>query len=167
MDSPKPPVRRPSARQAREQLRQLTAMIEAQAAIGWALILVIVALLGVIYLNQTSHIATVGSQVQRLQFNLTEIKRQNNELERHIAQAQTFVYLQDEANRLGFSQAQPTDIEYIIIPNYPGTVDESQLTSSIVAETAVLPSYPDTIGEALYVAIKSQINSLMQGEASE
>ncbi|MFO7539320.1 MAG: hypothetical protein R6X32_14870 [Chloroflexota bacterium] len=168
INSSKPPVRRPSARQARERIRQLGALVEAQAALGWGLILVLIALLGVIYLNQTSRIATVGSRVHQLQYNLNELKRQNGELERLIAEAQALPSVQSEAQRLGFSQAQPADIEYIIVPNYPvpGAVDELTLGVHEV-ETAVLPQPPATLTEALHLALTERVNSLMQGEARE
>jgi cell division protein FtsL len=166
MESPKPPTRRPSARQTRERIRQLGALVEAQAALGWGLILVLVALLGVIYLNQTSRIATVGSRVQNLQYNLSELRRQNGELERQIAEAQSLTHLQREAERLGFSQAQPGDIEYLIIPEYPaaGAVEEWR---SGGGETAVLSPPPATLAEALHLAFKQRINNLMRGEARE
>jgi cell division protein FtsB len=164
--SSNPPTRRPSARQARERLRQLGSLIEAQAALGWAVILVLIALLGVIYLNQTSRIATVGRQVQMLQFELSELRRDNRELERHIAEAQSLPHLQQEAARLGFSQAQPEDIEYIIVPNYLVSAEVDGLNVSL-GETAVTPQPPATIVEALQLAFQQRLNNLMQGEARE
>jgi cell division protein FtsB len=168
MDSAKPPARRPSARQARQRLRQLGALIEAQAALGWGLILVLIALLGVIYLNQTSNIATVGHRVQVLQGELNKLKLENGELERQIAAAQTLPHLQSEAARLGFFQAQPDEIEYIIVPNYPaeGDVNEVGIRSS-AGQTAVLTPPPATLSEALQLALMERINRLIQGEARE
>jgi cell division protein FtsB len=167
-DSSKPPARRPSARQARERLRQLGALIEAQAALGWGLILLLMALLGVIYLNQTSRIATVGHRVQVLQRDLNRLKLENSDLERQIAAAQTLPHLQREAARLGYSQAEPDEIEYIIVPNYPagGEVSEVGIGGS-GGETAVLAPPPATLSEALQLALMERINRLMQGEARE
>ena len=107
------------ARQTREQLKRLNALTEAQAALGWGVILVLAALLGTVYVSQASRIASVGRQVQILQNELTELKRQNNDLERDIAAAQALDRLQAEAVRLGFVEADPDDIEYIIVPDYP------------------------------------------------
>ncbi len=163
--STKAPARRPSARQTRERLRQLGSLIEAQAALGWAVILVLVALLGVIYLNQTSQTASVGRQVQLLQFKLSELKRENRELERLIAEAQSLPKLQAEAARLGFSQARPDDIEYIIVPDYLVSVEAIQMDQGAVETAVVVP--PDTILEALQLALQQRFNSLVQGEARE
>ncbi len=71
-----------SSRHTRELGRKLSKLTEVQAAIGWGLILLVIALLGVIYLNQSSRIATVGRRVQTLQYDLGEIQRENADLER-------------------------------------------------------------------------------------
>ena len=55
------------ARQTREQLKRLNALTEAQAALGWGVILLLAALLGTVYVSQASRIATVGRRVQILQ----------------------------------------------------------------------------------------------------
>ena len=54
---------RPKPRQARELARRLGLLTEAQAAAGWGVIVVMGALLGAIYLNQASKIATIGRRV--------------------------------------------------------------------------------------------------------
>ncbi len=54
-----------NARQrAAEALKKLPWLTEAQAALGWGIILILIALLGAIYLSQTSRIAIVGRLVQ-------------------------------------------------------------------------------------------------------
>ncbi|MEM7333372.1 MAG: hypothetical protein AAF490_14875 [Chloroflexota bacterium] len=153
------------SRQSREQARRLSWLTEAQAAIGWGIILFIAALLGAIYVRQASRIATIGRRVQVKQIDLVELKRDNSTLEQGIAEAQSLDRLQSEAIRLGFVQADPEDIEYIVVPEYP---PES-------AETAVaLPTsppqsdpLPETIGEALWLSVRNNMSGLVQGEARE
>lgn len=164
--SSKSPARRPSARQARQRLRELAALVEAQAALGWVLILLLFALLGVLYLNQVSRTAGVGWQMQVLQRDLGDLKRENRELERQIAEAQSLTHLQREADRLGFSQAQPADIEYIVVPNYLVTTELAQ-TGMAEMETAVVPAPAATLTEALQLMVQQRLNSLITGEASE
>ena len=53
-----------TTRQKREQLKRLGWLTEAQAVLGWGVILILVALVGAIYLNQASRIASVGRRVQ-------------------------------------------------------------------------------------------------------
>ena len=66
-----------SMRQKREKVKRLNWLTEAQAAIGWGIILVLVAVLGTIYLNQASHIAVTGRRVQMMQNELDTLKRDN------------------------------------------------------------------------------------------
>ncbi len=149
-------------RRKRDQFKQLKQLTEAQAVLGWGVILLLAALLGAIYLNQTSKIAAVGRRVQALQEDLEDLKRENGTLERQIAEAQSLERLQQEALRLGFKQARPDDIEYIIVPDYP-------------VATAVSPSPPEpplaappeTISEVIWLALQKSVSRLVYGEASE
>lgn len=148
----------------REQAKRLSWLTEAQAALGWGLILILAALLGAIYLGQTSRIAGVGRRVQLLQDELEAIKRENNALEREISEAQSLQRLRQEAVRLGFVPAQPEDIDYIVVPNYP--IDEKEIR--VAATPIPTPAKPpETMSDALWLTFKTRINDLMQGEASE
>lgn len=142
------------------RVRQLIRLTEAQAVLGWAVLLVLAALLGAIYLHQTSRIAATGRHVQRLQAQLKDLQRQNVLLERDIAKAQSLERLQTEALRLGFQRARPDDIEYIIVPNYPLPGE----TPAPAAPPAVEPI--DTIGEALWLAVRDSVIALVRGESS-
>ncbi|MCP4424470.1 MAG: hypothetical protein GY803_08270 [Chloroflexi bacterium] len=161
----------PSTRRKRKQFKQFQRLTEAQAALGWGVILILAALLGSIYLSQTSRIAAVGRRVQDLQERLDDLKRENGVLERQIAEAQSLERLQQEAVRLGFVQAGPNDIEYIIVPDYPAeeTAVPVPITSDVpspdILSPAVLP--PDTMSEVLWLALQNSVSSLIYGEAGE
>lgn len=154
---------RRSTRRTREQAKRLKQLTEAQAALGWGVILIMVALLGVIYLNQASGIAAIGRRVQSLQGNLENLKRENAVLERDIAEAQSLERLQQEALRLGFIQSRPDDIEYIVVPNYPAEAS----TLELVAESTGKTPPPETMGEVLWLALKARVGNMIYGEASE
>ncbi|MCA9969310.1 MAG: hypothetical protein KC425_03795 [Anaerolineales bacterium] len=154
--------KRQSARQARERSRRLGWLTEAQAALGWGIILILAALLGVIYLSQTSRIATVGRRVQFLQEELDALRRQNAALERQIAEAQSLEYLQAEAQHLGFGEANPEAIEYLIVPDYPQAPSEPMLPAATPQ-----PPPAKTMGEALWLAVRGSVTDLMRGEAQE
>lgn len=151
-------------RQARELARRLGLLTQAQAATGWAVILILGALLGVIYLNQASKIAAIGRHVQRVQADLDEVKRTNAELERQIAEAQALDRLEAEARRLGFVPAAPGDIEYIVIPNYPTepAVERAEPTGPLVQ-----PEPPASMWEAIVLAVRDLGIDLTRGEANE
>lgn len=156
------PERGGSAVRWRGELRRQLKIYEAQAALGWAVILVLMTLIGTIYLIQASHVAETGRRVQLLQINLGDLKRQNATLERSIAEGQALDQLQTAARQLGFVVALPEDIEYVIVPNYP---------SEIVAEatpTAVVTAEPiEHIEEALWLVVRANITNLTRGESSE
>ena len=154
------------ARQTREQIKRLQALTEAQAALGWGVILVLAALLGTIYVSQASRIASVGRRVQLLQNELTELKRQNNELERDIAAAQALDRLQAEAIRLGFVEADPNDIEYIIVPDYPAAEEAPDPLETLPGPTAVPPP-AETVREAIWLYLRGRLGDFIRGEARE
>lgn len=158
------PEEKQRPRQARELARRLGLLTQAQAAAGWGVIIILGALLGAIYLNQTSKIATIGRRVQREQGALDEVKRQNADLERLIAEGQALERLNAEAIRLGFVPSTPADIDYIVIPNYP-----SEPAPESIEETSIEPppAVPDTLWEAVALAIRDLGIDLTRGEASE
>ena len=143
-------------------MKRLGQLTEAQAALGWGIALVLIALLGTIYLRQTSQIATLGRQVQLLQFELNDVRRENGEIEQQIAEGQSLARLQAEAARMGFVLANADDIDYIIVQNYP----ETAVTPEPVA-TISPAEYPSTMTEAILWTIQSSVTSLERGEARE
>ncbi len=151
-----------SSRQRREDVKRLGQLTEAQAALGWGIALVLIALLGTIYLRQTSQIATLGREVQLLQINLDNVRRENGEIERKIAEGQSLERLQAEAARMGFVPAGADDIDYIIVENYPETAVISEPIATI---TPV--EQPATMTEAIVWTIQSSVTGLARGEARE
>ena len=143
-----------------EKRRSLLWLTEAQAALSWGAILVLAALVGAIYLFQASRIASVGRQVQVLQWELDEVNRVNGDLERDIAEAQSLDRLQQEVLRLGFVRAQPGDVDYLIIPNYPAEIKTTPST-----KISATPEPIANVGEALWTAFESSISDLFRGES--
>lgn len=135
----------------RDLTKRLGWLTEAQAAAGWGVILVLAALLGAIYLNQASKIAAIGRQIQIDQNNLEELRQNNDDIERRIAEAQSIERLQREAVRLGFIPAQPENITYMVIPEYPQG-DEPLPVEATPAPEPALP--PTTMLEALGLALR-------------
>ncbi len=151
---------RPSRKAKKERKRSLIWLTEAQAALSWGALLTMAALVGAIYLFQTSGIATAGRQVQVLQGNLGKIKQENIELERDIAEAQSLDRLQRDALKLGFTRSTPGDVEYLVVPDYP------QASESMAAPEPVSPGEPaENMAEALWLAIRNSIGDLIQGES--
>ncbi|HSH02110.1 MAG TPA: hypothetical protein VLL52_06275 [Anaerolineae bacterium] len=155
-DSPRQPTR-----QRRAAVARYRTWLEAQASLSWAIIIILTALLGTIYLNQASQAATIGRTIQIKQFELEDLKRTNATLEQEIAAAQTLDRLQDEAQSLGFIPANPQSIEYLIVTDYPALTPQNQATPTPV------PPPVETMHEAIWLTLKTSLSNLVRGEYSE
>jgi cell division protein FtsL len=151
----------PSRKAKKERKKSLLWLTEAQAALSWGVLLTMAALVGAIYLVQTSGIATAGTQVQLLQSELGDQKQENIELERDIAEAQSLDRLQRDALKLGFTRSTPGDVEFLVVPDYPQV---SELTDTSEPESLTEPA--ENLAEALWLAIRNSIGDLIQGESS-
>jgi cell division protein FtsL len=147
----------PGKRERKERRRSLVWLTEAQAALGWGALMVLAAVLGAIYLSQTSRIASVGRTVQDLQAQLDEVKRQNATLEREIAEAQSLDRLQEQASQMGFIQASADDVEYMVIEDYPVAAPEA------AEEPAPMPLPVQSFAEALRRLLERSIGGLTRG----
>jgi cell division protein FtsL len=153
-----------SSRQTRELTRRLRKLTEVQAAVGWGLILLVIALLGVIYLNQSSRIATVGRRVQTLQYDLSILQSDNADIEREIARAQSLTRLQKEAENMGFVRTEPGSVEYLVIPDYPAVTTAAETQQS---QDGDLQPPVETMQEGLWLALEAKLNDLIRGESRE
>lgn len=154
-------------RQKRESAKRLTWLTEAQAALGWGIILVLVAVLGTIYLSQASQIAVTGRRVQIRQNDLDGLKRENAAMEKSIAEAQALDRLRSRAQEMGFVPAQPGDIEYLPIPDYPRETAVVPSLAPAATVTPEKPAPPETLQEALWVVFRASLSNLIEGEAGE
>jgi len=157
-----------STRQRREQQKRLSWLTETQAFLGWGIILVLVALLGAIYLNQASRIATVGRRVQVLQNELERLKRENALLDRQVAESQSLDRLQQRAIQLGFVPARPDDIEYLVVPNYPAVATrQAEAATESLSLLTLEANPPRSMRAALWAMLKAGVGDFIYGEASE
>lgn len=148
-------------REARDRTRSWLWLNEAQVAMGWFMVLGLAALLGTIYLSQASRIATTGRRMQELQAHLDDLKRQNAELERDIAGAQALDRLRAGAERLGFEAADPDDLEYIVVSDYP-------IAPPVKPTPVPTPAPPiETVEEALWLSVTTTFDNLLRGESRE
>ena len=148
-------------RRAREAVRSLPWLNEAQAALSWAVLLALMAILGTIYVSQASRIAITGRHIQTMQLQLNENRRLNAELEQVIAEGQQLQLLQTRAVELGFVRARSEDIEYVVVPGYPVTPE----ASTMPVPDRLLP--PETMGEAIWELIGNNFENFVEGEASD
>ncbi|GMQ79030.1 MAG: hypothetical protein BMS9Abin02_1582 [Anaerolineae bacterium] len=144
----------------REKRKSKMRLSEAQVVLGWLVVLALIALLGAIYLFQTSRIASTGRMVQELQFELDEIKRTNSELEREIAEAQSLKRLQSDAQKYGFIKARPEDVDYLIVTEYP---QENEISAE--EESSRQPEPLDDFRSAFIKFVIGKVDDLVRGES--
>lgn len=157
-----------SGRQKRQLTRRLGILTDAQVAMGWFVILALAALVGAIYLDQASDIATTGRRVQILQNDLETLRRENAALERLIAEAQSLERLQQEAARLGFVRATPEDMEYLVVTQYPAQPISmgSPPPDAAQATATEIPDPAQSFGEAVMFALQASISDMVLGEST-
>lgn len=154
-----------STRRTRELARRLGKFTEAQAALGWGMIIVLAALLGAIYLSQTSQMAATGRRIQELRSELNSVKQQNADIELAIAEAQELDRLQQQAEAMGFIPASAIEIEYLVIPGYPsdaGPRVQMQATSATQSAPPI-----ETMQEAILLILQERLSEFAQGEYGE
>lgn len=151
----------------RTQLQQLMKLWEAQAALGWGIIIVLGALVGTIYLVQASSVAEIGRRMQISQSQLAALKRDNGIIEQQIAESQSLDNLQERARAQGFVQANPDEIEYLVVPNVPAVAEDIDLQSLRPVESAPQPIKILTMQEAVWVWLQQQFTGLTRGEANQ
>ena len=153
-----------SRREQRQKARRLGLLTDAQAALGWFIILALCALIGAVYVSQASRIAYTGRQVQIRQDELEQLKRETAALERQIAGSQSLERLESGAKQLGFVRATPENIEYIVVGNVPALISYKP-----AVETGPPPVQApiETVGEAVWFAVKGSVSDLVRGESSE
>lgn len=158
-----------SGRQKRQLAKRLGILTDAQFAAGWFVILALAALVGTIYLSQASSIAASGRKVQILQNSLVELKRDNAMLERTIAEAQTLDRLQQEAVSLGFVRAEPADLEYLVVSQYPAVPPPTPVSFG-AGEGEAAQSLPDpaqSFTEAVRLTLRDSLEHMVMGQAGQ
>jgi cell division protein FtsL len=144
----------------RENRKSKIRLTEAQVVLGWLVVLALIALLGAIYLFQTSRIASTGRMVQELQIEMNDIKRTNSELERDIAEAQSLKRLQKDAQEFGFIKARPENVDYLIVTDYP---QENEMSPE--EESSQRPEPLDDFRSAFIKFVIGKVDDLVRGES--
>jgi cell division protein FtsB len=90
-------------------------------SIARALLLLVglIALLGMIYLTQSSQATMTGQHALELQDKLERLRRENAQLEYEIAALTTPDKIAERARRLGLRPATITQTTFVIVKNYP------------------------------------------------
>lgn len=113
--------------------RRASGLLETQAALGWAVIVALLALLGVVYLARGSQMIMTGYHMKELTDELRALQEENVVLDARIASVRSLDELRDKARAMGFTLAGPSDIEYLLVDDYPaapGPVKEAPIPAT-------------------------------------
>lgn len=108
---------------------------QTQAVAAWSITLLIIAVLGGLYLSAASRAGTAGRDLQSLEARKAELIRENDELRAKLAELRSVTRLANRARELGFIPAQPDQIEYLAVNNYPHAARRDQVTLAPQAES--------------------------------
>jgi hypothetical protein len=92
---------------------------QTQAVAVVSIALLIIAIVGGFYLTVASRAATAGRDLQRLEAEKAALIQANEELRAELSQLRSVDRLVQRALALGFTPAQPEQIHYLRVDNYP------------------------------------------------
>jgi len=96
---------------------------QTQAVAAVSIALLIIAIVGGFYLTVASRAATAGRDLQRLEAEKAVLLQANDELRAELSVLRSVDRLAQRALALGFVPAQPEQIHYIRVDNYPYTIE--------------------------------------------
>ncbi len=102
--------------------RQAPWRTQTQAVAAWSVTLLIIAVIGGLYLAVASRAGTAGRDLQRYEAEKAELIQANDELRAKLAELHSITRLANRARELGFAPAQPDQVEYVAVKDYPVTV---------------------------------------------
>ncbi len=87
--------------------------------------LLVIAIIGGFYLTVASRAATAGRDLQTLELKKTQLVQANGELLAELAALRSVTRLAARAQALGYVAAQPEQIDYLKVAEYPWTAQTS------------------------------------------
>ena len=123
-----------SADQLLRAFRQAPWRKQVQLVALLAIALLIIAILGGFYLTIASKAGAAGRDLQRFEARKTALTQENDELRAQLAELRSVTRLVERARALGFTPAQPDQVEYLRVSNYPQAAPTPAWT-----QTRVLP----------------------------
>lgn len=94
--------------------RQQTQILAA-LSIGLLVLLVV----GGLYLTVASRAGNAGRDLQEYEARKSELIRENDRLRAQLAELRTMTRMANRALELGFAPAQPGQVRYVAVPDYP------------------------------------------------
>jgi hypothetical protein len=129
--------------------RQAPWRTQTQAVAAWSVTLLVIAVIGGLYLAVASRAGTAGRDLQRYEVEKAELARSNDELRAKLAELRSVTRLANRARELGFAPAQPDQVEYVAVSNYPVAAQAVPAAVPTLGPIRTTASLGDWLTEAL------------------
>ncbi len=139
---------------------------QGQAAAVAALALIVAIIIGALYLAQATMTVTTNRQLEELVARRARLERENEQLRAEIAVLRSVPRLITRATELGFTLAERTQIEYLVVEGYVPQRPES--VAPLQADDT-LPAYDETLSGWLqrqWEALVQQFEDWAGGESA-
>ena len=123
-------------------------------------------IIGGLYLSQSSSSSAIGRQLEELIAQRDDLEQANEQLRAEIASLESMPRLQQRAQELGFTAADGTNIEYLVVDGY--NPNREAAVVPLQAKTDPIPTYDESFTGWLQQQIDSLRNQLQNfgGQAS-
>ena len=122
---------------------------QTQSVAVWSVVLMVIAVLGGLYLSVASRAGAAGRDLQRLEARQAELVLVNDQLRATLSQLRSVTRLNNRARELGFLPAQPEQIEYLAVSNYPVMVQAPPLPAAVPSAATASMSFGGWLADAL------------------
>jgi hypothetical protein len=131
-----------------------------QYLIPFLLVLLIAALVAGLYLRVNAQASTVGSEIQKMQFDIEQMQRENAGLQAYLGELLSADQMQRRASELGFEPIQMDQAMYIRVPGY---VERQPAVLAPTYQRAVIsaPVRPAEYTEPLFPWLRRHLMSIL------
>ena len=133
--------------------RQTPWRVQAQRLVVFAVAIVGVALIAVLYLDLAGTAANAGLEFNKLEKQKSDLTRQIEDLRAQLAVETSETKMMERAKALGFVQIAMDKVLYIVVPGYTGRVPVTTSMPAAAApqsEPILKPSYTQSLWEWLF-----------------
>jgi hypothetical protein len=127
--------------------RQAPWRIQRQWIGGFLLAVLGLAMVAALYLDVTAQAAIAGRAIQELGAGAIAVQHNNADLQTKLAELTSNSAMETRAEKLGYLQASPNQIEYVVVPGY--TAPKPDILTSASALKPSAPSIPPEYTQSL------------------
>ncbi len=127
--------------------------------------LVIIALIAGIYLSVSARATAVGRDIQKMQGEISELDRMNEDLQSELAKILSSSHMEARARTLGFVETPPDQIVYLKVPEYmerQSIILAPSSERSVVRAISMPPEYTESLFEWLFRQARDWIASISE-----